>query len=67
MAIKKDVAPYDEKLEDLKEILRIKVIDVERYEIQKMVETGEISSEQAKELRRYINYIEGVTLYEYSE
>ncbi|KIO66494.1 hypothetical protein B4064_2186 [Caldibacillus thermoamylovorans] len=65
--LKKDVAPYDEKLEDLKEILRIKVIDVERYEIQKMVETGEISSEQAKELRRYINYIEGVTLYEYSE
>lgn len=65
--LKKAAAPYNEKLEELKEILRIKVIDVERYEIQKMVEAGEISSEQAKELRRYINYIEGVTLYEYSE
>ncbi len=52
-----------EKSEELKEELRIKVIDIERSEIQAMYESGEISSEQARELRRYINYIESVILY----
>lgn len=50
-----------------KEELRIKAMDLERYEIRKMYESGEITREQSKELRRYINYIESVILYKHVE
>jgi len=53
---------YNEKDEDQKEELRIKAMDGERHEIQRMYESGEITKEQAKELRRHINYIESATL-----
>lgn len=56
-----------EKYEELKEELRIKVIDIERSEIQSMYESGEINSEKAKELRMYINHIESVILYKNAE
>ncbi|WP_134683659.1 Na+/H+ antiporter [Brevibacillus migulae] len=50
-----------------KEELRLKVMDVERSEIHRMYESGDISREQAKELRRFINDIESITLYEHVE
>ncbi len=53
---------YIEKNEELKEELRIKVMDTQRSEIYGMYEAGEVTREQAKELRRYINYIESVIL-----
>ncbi len=53
---------YSEKNEELKEELRIKVMDKERAEISEMYKSGEITKEQVKELRRYINYIESVVL-----
>jgi monovalent cation/hydrogen antiporter len=58
---------YNDKKEEQKEELRIKVIDFERCQIRAMYELGEISNKQAKELRRFINYIESVTLYEQVE
>lgn len=48
--------------EERKEELRIKAMDSERQEIQRMYESGEISKEQSKKLRRHINYIESATL-----
>lgn len=48
--------------EALKEELRIKAMDSERQEIQRMYESGEISIEQSRKLRRHINYIESATL-----
>lgn len=53
--------------EEQKEALRLMVMDIERQEIHSMLAAGEISSEEAKELRRFVNYIESVTLYEYME
>lgn len=58
---------YDEKQEEQKEELRIKVLDVERSEIQSMYESGEINREEVKELRRFINYVESAALYEHTE
>ncbi|MFD0713342.1 Na+/H+ antiporter [Paenibacillus sp. GCM10027626] len=60
-------AEYNEKVEAQKDELRIRVIDAERAEIRRMYEDGEISSEQAKALRRMINSVESVTLYEHVE
>ncbi len=60
-------AQYYEAREEQKEELRLKAMDFERHEIFKMYEAGEISNEQAKELRRFVNYVESVALYEYSE
>ncbi|HZG14473.1 MAG TPA: Na+/H+ antiporter [Candidatus Bathyarchaeia archaeon] len=59
--------PFNEKSDEQKEELRIKVMDIERSEIHRMYESGDISREQAMELRRFINYIESVTLYEHVE
>jgi CPA1 family monovalent cation:H+ antiporter len=42
-------------------------MDIERSEIHKMYEAGKIDREQARELRRFINYIETVTLHEHVE
>lgn len=50
-----------------KEELRMKIIDVERSEIIKMYEAGEITKQQSKELRRFVNNIESIVLYEYAE
>ena len=60
-------ARYSAKTEEQKEELRIKVMDIERSEIHRMYEAGEINREQARELRRFINYVESVTLYEHSD
>lgn len=56
-----------EELEEQKEELRLRVLDAERTEIHRMYEAGEINIAQDKELRRYINYIESIVLYEYEE
>lgn len=58
---------YSEEDIEQKEELRIKAMDIERCEIRNMYESGEISREQSKELRRYINYIESVILYKHVE
>ncbi len=58
---------YDEIQEEQKEELRIKVLDVERAEIQSMYESGEINRDQVKELRRFINYVESAALHEHAE
>lgn len=65
--LKRPTASFDEIAEAQKEELRLKVIDVERAEIRRMFGNGEISRDQAKELRRMINYIESVTLHEHAE
>lgn len=65
--LKRTTVSYNEKSEEQKEELRIKVMDIERSEIHRMYEAGDINKEQAKELRRFINYIESVTLYEHVE
>lgn len=65
--LKKPEALYDEKYELQKEELRVIVMDMGRSEIYKMYVAGDITREQAKELRRYIHYIESVTLHETSE
>ena len=65
--VKHPISVYDEKAEEQKEELRLRVVDVQRAEIHKMYENGEIGREQAKELRRFINYVESMTLYEYEE
>ncbi|MDJ0331464.1 Na+/H+ antiporter [Planococcus sp. S3-L1] len=62
--LKKPEALYDEKYELQKEELRVIVMDMGRAEIYKMYASGDITREQAKELRRYIHFIESVTLHE---
>ncbi|MCK8489586.1 Na+/H+ antiporter [Paenibacillus sp. MBLB2552] len=59
--------PFSEKTEAQKEELRLLVMDAERAEISRMFENGDISREQARELRRTINQIESLTLYEHEE
>ncbi|MNM70135.1 Sodium, potassium, lithium and rubidium/H(+) antiporter [compost metagenome] len=61
------IVKYSEEDLEQKEELRIKAMDLERCEIRKMYESGEITREQSKELRRYINYIESVILYKHVE
>ncbi|PLS18485.1 Na+/H+ antiporter [Bacillus sp. M6-12] len=56
-----------EKSEKQKEELRLMVMDGVRSEIHNMYESGDISREQAKELRRFINHIESITLHEHTE
>ncbi len=57
----------EEQKEEQKEVLRLKVLDAERFEIHKMYEAGDISIAQDKELRRFTNHIESIVLYEYNE
>ncbi|MGZ9584279.1 Na+/H+ antiporter [Paenibacillus marinisediminis] len=63
----KGSSQYNETVEAQKEELRIRVMDAERAEIHRMYENGEISNEQAKDLRRIIISIESVTLFEHTE
>ncbi|WP_142828313.1 Na+/H+ antiporter [Planococcus soli] len=65
--LKKPENLYDEKYELQKEELRVIVMDMGRSEIYKMYVAGDITREQARELRRYIHYIESVTLHETGE
>ncbi|ULT57897.1 Na+/H+ antiporter [Neobacillus drentensis] len=65
--LKQRAARYNEKSEEQKEELRLRVMDIERAEIHRMYEFGEIGRDQTKELRKFINYIESVTLYEHVE
>ncbi|KZL89079.1 Na+/H+ antiporter [Clostridium magnum] len=65
--LKGKILKYNEESIEQKEELRIKVMDMERSEIRKMYELGEITREQSNELRRYINYIESVVLYKHVE
>jgi monovalent cation/hydrogen antiporter len=58
---------FNEKREEQKEELRLKVMDIERAQIRSMYESGEINRDQAKELRRFINYNESITLHEHEE
>ena len=51
--------------EEIREELHLQVMEVQRGEIHHMYEEGKISREQEKELRRFVNYIESVSLYEY--
>lgn len=56
-----------DKYEIQKEVLRIRVLDVGRSEIFRLYEYGSISREDVKELRRFINHVESVTLFEQEE
>ncbi|WP_033541885.1 Na+/H+ antiporter [Planococcus sp. CAU13] len=56
-----------DKYEMQKEVLRIRVLDVGRSEIFRLYESGSISREDVKELRRFINHVESVTLFEQNE
>lgn len=61
--LKRPTARFNEKSEEQKEELRIKVMDIQRSEINVMYESGEISRVKATELRKYVNYIESVILH----
>ncbi|MCT4780824.1 MULTISPECIES: Na+/H+ antiporter [Exiguobacterium] len=50
-----------------KEELCLRAIEVQRQEIASMSKEGDLSGEEEKELRRFIHYIESVVLYEYVE
>ncbi|MFC4714365.1 Na+/H+ antiporter [Planococcus dechangensis] len=65
--LRKPETLYDERYEMQKEELRINVMDMGRAKIYDMYDAGEITRHQAKELRKYINYIESVTLYDPTE
>jgi monovalent cation/hydrogen antiporter len=66
-SLKRPESLYNETYEVQKEELRIVVIDKGRAEIFKLYDNGQITREQAKELRRYVNYLESVTLHEQIE
>lgn len=51
--------------EEIREELHIQVMETQRSEIHRMYEEGLISRDQEKDLRRFVNYIESVSLYEY--
>ncbi|WP_010308921.1 Na+/H+ antiporter [Kurthia senegalensis] len=53
--------------EEIREELHLRVMETQRSEIHKLYEEGHISRDQEKELRRFVNYIESITLYEYVE
>ncbi|MBU3158181.1 Na+/H+ antiporter [Clostridium frigoris] len=65
--LKRPTSIFNEKNEEQKEELRIKVMDIQRSEINRMYESGEILGETTTELRKYINYIESVILNKYVE
>lgn len=64
--LKAPESQFNEHYEMQKEELRLIIMDMGRSKIYQMYEAGEISREQVKELRRYLNHIESITLYEYS-
>ncbi|MEG2504715.1 MAG: hypothetical protein RSB44_08540, partial [Carnobacterium sp.] len=45
---------YDQQLQEL----RLKALNAERTDIQKMFENGDISRDLATQLRRFVNYTE---------
>ena len=55
---------YNEQFELQKEELRIIVMDTGRATINRLYSEGDITREQARELRRFVNYIESITLME---
>ncbi|MDN7228100.1 Na+/H+ antiporter [Planococcus liqunii] len=55
---------FNEQFELQKEELRIIVMDTGRAEIARLYSEGDITREQARELRRFVNYIESITLME---
>ncbi|TWT25879.1 Na+/H+ antiporter [Planomicrobium sp. CPCC 101110] len=65
--LKKPESLFNENYDIQKEELRIIVMDMGRSEIFRMYDEGQITREQAKELRRYVNYLESVTLHELIE
>jgi len=65
--MKQSVTRNSERRDEIKEELRALLIETERLEIQKMYEAGEIDRTEEKELRRFVNYIESISLYEMSE
>ncbi|MEK4670074.1 Na+/H+ antiporter [Niallia sp. FSL R7-0271] len=58
---------FNAKIEAQKEELRIMLMDVQRTEIRRMYQNGEISNEQTKDLRRMVNYFESAALIEHTE
>lgn len=55
---------YNEQFDLQKEELRIIVMDTGRAEINRLYTEGDITRDQARELRRFVNYIESITLME---
>ena len=65
--IRKPVTTDSSRQEELKDELRAVITETERAEIHMMYEAGEINREQERDLRRFVNYIESVNLYEHVE
>ncbi|KAB7671784.1 Na+/H+ antiporter [Bacillus sp. B1-b2] len=65
--LSKQPEKYNERIQEQKEELRLRIVDEERSIIQQLYESGEINRDQSKELRRFVNYTESATLYEYVE
>ncbi|MGI2326882.1 Na+/H+ antiporter [Planococcus sp. YIM B11945] len=65
--LKKPESFYNEQYDLQKEELRILVMDKGRAEILKLYNEEDITRDQAKELRRYVNYLESVTIHDQIE
>ncbi|WP_338001029.1 Na+/H+ antiporter [Neobacillus terrae] len=61
-SLKRPKFTYHGNQEEHKELLRIKAMDRERAKIREMFETDEITRDQVKELRMFVNNIESVIL-----
>lgn len=53
--------------EEIREELNQVILEKEREEIHKLYEDGKITREQEKDLRRLVNYMENISLYEHVE
>lgn len=53
--------------EELQEEFSLMMLETQRQEIHKLYEDGKISREQEKDLRRLVNYMENISLYEHIE
>lgn len=53
--------------EEIREELNLIILEKEREEIHKLYEDGKITREQEKDLRRLVNYMENIILYEHVE
>ncbi|MBQ0140295.1 MAG: Na+/H+ antiporter [Kurthia sp.] len=53
--------------EEIREELNLIILETQREEIHKLYEKGKISRDQEKDLRRLVNYMENITLYEHIE
>ncbi|MEB6114048.1 Na+/H+ antiporter [Kurthia gibsonii] len=65
--LRKKVTMDSVREEELKEELNLVMLETERQEIHLLYEEGKITRDQEKDLRRLVNYMENIALYEHVE